>query len=191
MPLELFDEMRRIAEPALHRYLSYAVGGGQEQETGVRQPLFHYPAVGRGAVAAHELRFERRYPHAAVAGHLLYDLQSRSMSLTYSTVLAIVPAFALLLAIGRGFGLQDLLEQQLYTNFPAQKQVIGFGLKFVDSYLKEASSGMFVGIGIVFLLWTLISLLSYIESAFNMIWDIKHDRSLYQKVHYFNESCSI
>ncbi|MDE6423421.1 MAG: YihY/virulence factor BrkB family protein, partial [Muribaculaceae bacterium] len=110
------------------------------------------------------------------------DLQSRSMSLTYSTVLAIVPAFALLLAIGRGFGLQDLLEQQLYTNFPAQKQVIGFGLKFVDSYLKEASSGMFVGIGIVFLLWTLISLLSYIESAFNMIWDIKHDRSLYQKV---------
>ncbi len=110
------------------------------------------------------------------------DLQSRSMSLTYSTVLAIVPAFALLLAIGRGFGLQDLLEQQLYTNFPAQKQVISFGLKFVDSYLKEASSGMFVGIGILFLLWTLISLLSYIESAFNMIWDVKHDRSIYQKV---------
>ncbi len=110
------------------------------------------------------------------------DLQSRSMSLTYSTVLAIVPAFALLLAIGRGFGLQGLLEQELYNNFPAQKQVIQFGLRFVDSYLKEASSGMFVGIGIVFLLWTLISLLSYIETAFNKIWDIKHDRSLYQKV---------
>lgn len=110
------------------------------------------------------------------------DLQSKSMSLTYSTVLAIVPAFALILAIGRGFGLQDLLEQQLYTNFPAQKQVIAFGLKFVDSYLKEASSGMFVGIGIVFLLWTLVSLLSYIETAFNMIWDVKHDRSIYQKV---------
>ncbi len=110
------------------------------------------------------------------------DLQSRSMSLTYSTVLAIVPAFALLLAIGRGFGLQDLLEQQLYSNFPAQKQMISFALKFVDSYLKEASSGMFVGIGIIFLLWTLISLLSYIETAFNTIWDVKHDRSMYQKV---------
>lgn len=110
------------------------------------------------------------------------DLQSRSMSLTYSTVLAIVPAFALLLAIGRGFGLQDLLEQQLYDNFPAQKQMISFSLKFVNSYLKEASSGMFVGIGIIFLLWTLISLLSYIETAFNTIWDVKHDRSMYQKV---------
>lgn len=110
------------------------------------------------------------------------DLQSRSMSLTYSTVLAIVPAFALLLAIGRGFGLQDLLEQQLYTSFPAQKQMIDFSLKFVNSYLKEASSGMFVGVGIVFLLWTLISLLSYIETAFNTIWAVKHDRSMYQKV---------
>ncbi len=110
------------------------------------------------------------------------DLQSRSMSLTSSTVLAIVPAFALLLAIGRGFGLQDLLEQQLYNSFPAQKQMIAFSLKFVNSYLKEASSGIFVGIGIIFLLWTLISLLSYIETAFNNIWDVKHDRSMYQKV---------
>lgn len=110
------------------------------------------------------------------------DLQNRSMSLTYSTVLAIVPVFALLFAIGRGFGLQDLLEQQLYQSFPAQKQVISVALRFVDSYLKEASQGLFVGIGLLFLLWTLISLLSYIESAFNMIWDVKHDRSLYQKV---------
>lgn len=117
------------------------------------------------------------------------DLQSRSMSLTYSTVLAIVPVFALLLAIGRGFGLQNILEQQLYTSFPAQKQVIQIVLGFVNSYLKEASGGMFVGIGLLFLLWTLISLLSYIESAFNMIWDVKQDRSIYQKVTDYTAIC--
>lgn len=118
----------------------------------------------------------------SVRSFLDRDLQSRSMSLTYSTVLAIVPAFALLFAIGRGFGFQNLLEDQLYKSFPAQKQVIQFALKFVDSYLKEASQGLFVGVGIVFLLWTLISLLSCIESAFNTIWDVKHDRTIYQKV---------
>ncbi len=118
----------------------------------------------------------------SVRSFLDRDLQSRSMSLTYSTVLAIVPAFALLFAIGRGFGFQNLLEDQLYKYFPAQKQVIQFALKFVDSYLKEASQGLFVGVGIVFLLWTLISLLSCIESAFNTIWDVKHDRTIYQKV---------
>lgn len=110
------------------------------------------------------------------------DLQSRSMSLTYSTVLAIVPAIALLLAIGKGFGLQDLLQQQLYRSFPAQTKMIDFSLQFVDSYLKETTQGVFVGIGIIFLLWTLISLLSYIETSFNHIWDVKHDRSITQKM---------
>ena len=118
----------------------------------------------------------------SVRSFLDRDLQSRSMSLTYSTVLAIVPAFALLFAIGRGFGFQNLLEDQLYKYFPAQKQVIQFALKFVDSYLKEASQGLFVGVGIVFLLWTFIYLLSCIEYEFNTIWDVKHDRTIYQKV---------
>ncbi len=118
----------------------------------------------------------------SVRSFLDRDLQTRSMSLTYSTVLSIVPAFALLFAIGRGFGFQKLLEDQLMTSFPAQKQGITFALKFVDSYLAEASQGLFVGIGIIFLLWTLISLLSYIENAFNQIWDVKRDRAIYQKV---------
>ena len=110
------------------------------------------------------------------------DLQNKSMSLTYSTVLAIVPGFALLFAIGRGFGFQNLLEDQLFISFPAQKSFISFALKFVDSYLTQTSQGIFVGVGIIFLLWTLISLLSDIETAFNQIWDVKHDRSFYQKV---------
>lgn len=110
------------------------------------------------------------------------DLQTKSMSLTYSTVLAIVPAFAMLFAIGRGFGFQNLLEEQLFMYFPAQKNFITFALKFVDSYLNEASQGVFVGVGLVFLLYTVVSLLSDIETSFNQIWDIRHDRSIYQKI---------
>ena len=110
------------------------------------------------------------------------DLQTKSMALTYSTVLAIVPAFAMIFAIGRGFGFQNLLEEQLFLNFPAQKSFITFALKFVDSYLNEASQGVFVGVGLIFLLYTMVSLLSDIETAFNQIWDIKKDRSILQKV---------
>lgn len=118
----------------------------------------------------------------SVRSFLDRGLQTKSMSLTYSTVLAVVPALALLFAIGRGFGFQKLLEDQLFKSFPAQRQSISFALDFVDSYLKEASQGIFVGIGILFLLWTLISLLSYIESAFNEVWDVRRDRSMYQKI---------
>lgn len=118
----------------------------------------------------------------AVRSFLDRGLQIKSMALTYSTVLAIVPAFALLIAIGRGFGYQKLLESSLYSYFPSQTKAVGAALSFVDSYLNNASQGLFVGAGIIFLLWTVISLLSSIEQAFNSIWDIKRDRTLYQKV---------
>lgn len=110
------------------------------------------------------------------------SLQNKSMSLTYQTVLSIVPAFALLVAIGRGFGLQDLLQKQLYEFFPSQGQGISTALKFVDSYLNSATQGVFVGVGIVVLLWTVISLLSSIENTFNSIWGVKLSRTMYQKI---------
>lgn len=118
----------------------------------------------------------------SVRSFLDRDLQTKSMALTFSTVLAIVPAFAMIFAIGRGFGFQNLLRDELLLSFPAQKNFITFALKFVDSYLNQASQGVFVGVGLIFLLYTMVSLLSDIESAFNNIWDIKRDRSILQKV---------
>ena len=109
------------------------------------------------------------------------DLLTRAASLTFDTLLALVPALALIFAIGRGFGLQDLLKDQLFLYFPAQKEAINTAVQFVDSYLNESTQGVFVGVGIIVLLYTLISLLSSIEESFNYIWGIKKDRSLYQK----------
>lgn len=108
-------------------------------------------------------------------------LQIKSMALTYSTVLSIVPALALLVAIGRGFGLQDSVQNELYILFPSQHQVISTFLKFVDSYLTRATQGVFVGVGLIVLLWTLISLLSSIEDAFNNIWDVRRQRTIFRK----------
>lgn len=110
------------------------------------------------------------------------DLQARAAALTYRAMLALIPAMALFLAIGRGFGLQEVLIQELYKAFPSQKEVLSAGFRFVDSYLSEASGGLFVGVGIVFLLYTLISLLGNVESSFNLIWGVKQGRSLGRKL---------
>ena len=117
-----------------------------------------------------------------VQAFLNRDLQIKSMAITYQTVFAMVPALALLLAISKGFGFQEIVEKELYTYFPSQSKALGAALGFVDSYLAEASSGILVGVGIVVLLWTLISLLSNIEDAFNNIWDIKNGRNTIQKI---------
>ncbi len=110
------------------------------------------------------------------------DLQIKSMAITYQTIFAMVPALALLLAISKGFGFQEIVQNELYTYFPSQSKALGAALGFVDSYLAEASSGILVGVGLIVLLWTLISLLSNIEDAFNNIWDIRSNRNIIQKV---------
>ena len=110
------------------------------------------------------------------------DLQMRASALTYQTVLAIVPALALIFAIGRGFGFQNLLQTQLFNFLPAQRRALETAFTFVDSYLKQSSEGIFVGIGILFLLWTLISLISTVEDSFNKIWGVARGRSLWRKI---------
>ncbi|MCM1476697.1 MAG: YihY/virulence factor BrkB family protein [Bacteroides sp.] len=118
----------------------------------------------------------------SITSFLDQDLQSKSCALTYRTLLAIVPALALLCAIGRGFGLQELLKQELIKYLPSQAQVLQSAFGFVDSYLSEASGGVFVGVGIIFLLWTLISLLSCVEDCFNTIWQVIKGRQFWRKV---------
>lgn len=110
------------------------------------------------------------------------DLQSQASSLTYSTLLATVPVLAMLFAIARGFGFQNILKSQLFTYFPAQREVLDKTFTFVDSYLNQASEGIFVGVGLIVMLWTLISLISNVESTFNLVWGIKHGRSLWRRI---------
>lgn len=110
------------------------------------------------------------------------DMQTRACSMTYQMLLAVVPALALIVAIGRGFGLQDILEGELYKMFPAQHTAVNYAMNFVDSYLTASTEGVFVGVGLVFLLYTLISLFSSIEDTFNFIWDIKVGRSIGRKI---------
>ncbi len=117
----------------------------------------------------------------SVRSFLDRDLQVRSCALTYNTVLAVVPALAMLFAIARGFGFQNLLQSELFKYFPAQRQALDQALAYVDNYLAQASQGAFIGIGLIFLLWTLISLMSNVEDTFNHIWHVKTKRSLQRK----------
>lgn len=110
------------------------------------------------------------------------DIQTQACAMTYRTLLAVVPALALIFAIGRGFGFQNLLQDELYHIFPSQKSFIAHSLEFVDSYLNQASEGVFVGVGIVFLLYTIISLVINVEDSFNLIWNVKEGRSLGRKI---------
>lgn len=118
----------------------------------------------------------------SVRSFLSSDLQTKACALTYQTLLAIVPMLALLFAIARGFGFQEMIEAELLHYFPSQHKALTMAFGFVDSYLGQASEGIFVGVGIVFLLYTLLSLLLNVEASLNMIWNVESGRSLWRKM---------
>lgn len=110
------------------------------------------------------------------------NLQSQACAMAYRTTLAIIPALGLLLAIGRGFGLNDFISDELYSIFPGQEAVIAQALDFVNRYLSQSAKGVFMGVGILFLLYTLYTLINSVESTFNRVWAISQSRSVWRKI---------
>ena len=109
-------------------------------------------------------------------------IMNRASALTYSTLLAIVPILAILFAIARGFGFSNLVESQLMGIFGGVNKTTEEILRFVDLYLLQVKSGVFIGIGLIMLLWTVLNLIGNIETAFNHIWLVKKERSMHRKI---------
>ncbi|MGL5919221.1 MAG: YihY/virulence factor BrkB family protein, partial [Bacteroidales bacterium] len=109
-------------------------------------------------------------------------LSSKASALTYSTLLAIVPTLALLFSIANGFGTRSIIESQILDSFPGQREILLDALKFVDLYLSQTKSGLFVGLGVILLFYTVLSLINNIEQSFNEIWYVKKNRSIYRQI---------
>ena len=105
---------------------------------------------------------------------------SMASALTYSSLLAIVPILAVVFAIARGFGYNKYIEVWFRDAFSSQPQVTDVIIGFVNSYLVHTKSGVFLGIGLLFMLYTVLMLVSNIEEAFNDIWQVKKGRSVFR-----------
>lgn len=116
-------------------------------------------------------------------------LVNKASALTYSTLLAIVPILAILFAIARGFGFSNLMENQVRMGFGEHNESTEVILQFVDSYLSQAQSGIFIGVGLIVLLWSVINLINNIETTFNRIWQVKKARSMYRKITDYFSMC--
>lgn len=103
-------------------------------------------------------------------------------SLCYYTVLSLVPVFALLFSIGTWMGLGEYLLKQIDSHSPLKGEAINHILVFSENLLTNARSGVLAGLGFLFLMWTLITMFSIIEKAFNDIWDIEVPRSFVRKI---------
>lgn len=107
-------------------------------------------------------------------------VMNNASALTYSTLLAIVPILAVVFAVARGFGYNKYIEIWFRDALRSQPQVADVIVGFVNSYLIHTKSGVFLGFGLVFMLYTVLMLVTNIEKTFNDIWQVKKERSIFR-----------
>ena len=105
----------------------------------------------------------------------------RASSLTYFTMLSIVPIFAMAFGIAKGFGFEDRMNEFIDSSFQEQDQMITWIKTMVASLLDNTKGGLVAGIGFIILFWSVIQVLNNIELSFNDIWQVKKARSPIRK----------
>ena len=89
---------------------------------------------------------------------------------------------AVVFAIARGFGYSMYIEDWFRESLASQPDAANTIIGFVNSYLVHTKKGVFLGIGLLFMLFTVLMLISNIELAFNDIWQVKRQRSVFRTV---------
>ena len=118
----------------------------------------------------------------SVRGFNENDVNMRANSLTYSLMFAAVPIMAFIIAIGRGFGFEQVIEDYLNASFLGKFDIVPTIMQFVERYLETAQGGIFIGVGILVLLWAVYSFFQNVESSFNRIWQVGNNRSIIRQL---------
>ena len=117
----------------------------------------------------------------SIRGYAEDKCKFRASALTFFTLLSIVPVIAMMFGIAKGFGLQEKVKAQILDKMQGHEEIAQRLIEFSNSLLENAKGGFIAGIGVAFLLWAVIKLLSNIENSFNDIWGIKKGRSIGRK----------
>ncbi|WP_373810131.1 YihY/virulence factor BrkB family protein [Porphyromonas loveana] len=104
------------------------------------------------------------------------DLATKASALTYRTVISIVPMLAVLIGIAKGFGLQQYVRDWLKEYLPSHQAEFDQAFGYVENYLMQVQGGLFVGVGLIVLLYTVFALIADVEDTFVSIWQTQKRR---------------
>ena len=123
-----------------------------------------------------------RYPYALIRDILRGDLTLRGMSLVYTTLLSVVPLIAVMFSVLKGLGYHRELEPVLYT-FLDPLGERGYQLTSqIMTFVDNVRGDVLGAVGVIFLLYTTLSMIQKVEEAFNFVWRVAQPRSLMRRV---------
>ncbi len=142
----------------------------------LRDTLWNFPLSEERGMRHFGLKW-LRISYLALRGFYQNKCSASASSLTYYTIMSIVPLLAMALAIARGFGYHEKLKDELLDRFPDQTIAFTELFKYADTFLEQAKGGVIAGVGLGLLFLTVALLLSNLEVILNQIWGVKKHRS--------------
>ncbi|MBT8119794.1 MAG: YihY family inner membrane protein [Gammaproteobacteria bacterium] len=108
-------------------------------------------------------------------------LSLRAMSLVYTTLLSMVPLLAVSFSVLKGFGVHNQLEPTLISLLdPLGEKGVRISQQII-SFVDNMKVGVLGSVGMLFLIFTVLSLVKKIETAFNFTWHISVTRNIFQR----------
>ena len=105
----------------------------------------------------------------------------RAMSLVYTTLLSIVPLLAVSFSVLKGFGAHNQIEPALVSLLePLGEKGLLISQQII-SFVDNMKVGVLGSLGLLLLIFTVLSLVKKIESAFNATWNISVTRNIIQR----------
>jgi membrane protein len=109
------------------------------------------------------------------------QLNLRAMSLVYTTLLSVVPLLAVSFSVLKGFGVHNQIEP-LLLKFLEPLGPKGLELSTsIIGFVENIKVGVLGSLGLVFLLYTVVSLIQKVESSFNYVWQVERLRGFAQR----------
>jgi membrane protein len=109
-------------------------------------------------------------------------LTLRAMGLVYTTLLSLVPLLAVSFSVLKGFGVHNQVEPMLLSLLePLGEKGVELTDKIIG-FVDNVNVRVLGGLSLVFLFYTVISLMTKIEQSLNSTWRIRGGRNFIQRI---------
>ena len=103
----------------------------------------------------------------------------QASALTFVMLMAIVPALALAMSVAKGLDFDDALIAWINSQAAAFPEQVADWLARMVGLVKEKTNFLALGaLGSIVIVWSIIEVMSKIESTLNRIWRVRTDRTL-------------
>lgn len=109
------------------------------------------------------------------------QLNLRAMSLVFTTILSFVPLIAVSFSVLKAFDVHNQIEPALLNLFAPLGDKATELTSNIIGFVDNVKVGLLGTLGIAFLFYSVLSLLTKVEEAFNYTWRIKKTRSLAER----------